>query len=197
MEKKRIEFIDLAKGFCIILVVFNHIHKDYDAPFLLADCFKVFRMPLYFFLSGLFFKSYESFWGFIKRKTNKLLIPFIFFFLLTSFVMPNIISVLLGGRFDLSLLWSFIYPEFFPNFPIWFLYCLFELNIMFYVIYLVAGKFKKYNLLVMTVLSLIIGFVGYYLGHIKLNLPMFIDSAMSALPFFYIGFITRKYTYIL
>ena len=30
----------------------------------------VFRMPLYFFLSGLFFKTYEGFSGFLKRKIN-------------------------------------------------------------------------------------------------------------------------------
>lgn len=44
MEKKRIELIDLAKGFCILLVVFNHIHET-D----LMLCSSIFRMPLYFF----------------------------------------------------------------------------------------------------------------------------------------------------
>ncbi|MBR4366353.1 MAG: acyltransferase family protein [Bacteroidaceae bacterium] len=197
MEKKRVEFIDLAKGFCIILVVFNHIHKGFDAPYMLADSFKMFRMPLYFFLSGLFFKRYEGFGGFMKRKTNKLLIPFAFFFLLTSFLVPNIILYLTQSLFKLRLLWSFFYPEFFPNFPIWFLLCLFEMNIIFYLIYLIAGKCKNHEILVMTILSGIIGYVGYYLGHNQLNLYMFLDTAMSALPFFYVGFITRKYTTIL
>ena len=197
MEKGRIEFIDLAKGFCIILVVFNHVHKFYDPPYLLDDTFKVFRMPLYFFLSGLFFKSYEGFIGFLKRKINKLLIPFIFFFIATSFLLRNIMLYVLNFKLKLNILWSFIYPEFFPNFPIWFLLCLFELNIIFYCIYIVSNKFGKHKLIVLTILSGVIGFTGYYLGHTGLNLPMFIDTAMSALPFFYVGFLTRKYTTLL
>lgn len=197
MEKARIEFIDLAKGFCIILVVFNHIQHPYDVPYLLADTFKMFRMPLYFFLSGLFFKSYEGFSGFIKRKINKLLIPFLFFFIVTSFLLRNVMLFTLGFKLQLNILWAFVYPEFFPNFPIWFLLGLFELNIIFYGIYTFSNKFGKHKLIVMTILSGIIGFIGYYLGHTGLNLPMFVDSAMSALPFFYVGFITRKYTSLL
>ena len=81
----RIEWIDLAKGICILLVVFYHVaiclHIDYPLSTQIAS----FRMPLYFILSGLFFKQYEGFVGFLKRKTNKLLIPFLFFLLrLTS-----------------------------------------------------------------------------------------------------------------
>lgn len=197
MEKKRIEFIDLAKGFCILLVVFNHIHKTFDTQFLLDDCFKMLRMPLYFFLSGLFFKKYEGVVGFMKRKMNKLLIPFVFFFLLTSFLIPNIIFLLSGNIFKIELLWSFVNPEFFPNFPIWFLWCLFELNLMFYVVYLIAEKFGSYNALVMTILSLTIGYFGYYLGRVNYNLYCFADSAMSAFPFFYFGFITREHPTIL
>ena len=62
----RIEWIDLAKGICMILVVFGHFPEliiwlesghEYD-PTLLC------RMPLYFMLSGLFFRhiavSYRS-----------------------------------------------------------------------------------------------------------------------------------------
>ena len=68
---------------------------------------------------------------------------------------------------------------------------------MFYVVYLIAEKFGNYNTFVMVILSSTIGFFGYYLGHINYNLYLFVDTAMSAFPFFYIGFITRKHTTIL
>lgn len=57
-EKKRIDFIDLAKGFCIMSVVMFHLtyHIDIDIPYSTAIC--SFRMPFYFLLSGLFFKTY-------------------------------------------------------------------------------------------------------------------------------------------
>ena len=64
----RIEFIDLAKGICILLVVQIHVYGDTS-----VDVFKMmslFRMPLYFVLSGLFFKTYDGFFSLFKKKTS-------------------------------------------------------------------------------------------------------------------------------
>ena len=57
VEKKRIEFIDLAKGVCILMVVMGHCGFPIDIP-----GWEIVRMPLYFILSGLFFKDYGG-WG--------------------------------------------------------------------------------------------------------------------------------------
>lgn len=87
LEKKRIEFLDLAKGICILLVVWLHV--DVDTP---RDIYlSAIRMPLFFFLSGMFFKEYDGFLTFLKKKTNKLLIPFVFFYLTTSVLIPIIL----------------------------------------------------------------------------------------------------------
>ena len=59
--QKRMEFLDLAKGICIILVVAFHMTKFYHLDMPAANFFKSFRLPLYFFLSGLFFKTYSGF----------------------------------------------------------------------------------------------------------------------------------------
>lgn len=64
-----IEFIDLAKGVCIILVVMFHV--GIDIPHL-----DIIRMPLYFIISGLFYKPYDSITSFCIKKPNKILIPF-------------------------------------------------------------------------------------------------------------------------
>ena len=78
-QHRRIDFVDLTKGVCIILVVMAHIGGAFDQldKHSMLSCF---RMPLYFFISGIFFKPYEGLYGFIIRKTNKLIIPFIFFY---------------------------------------------------------------------------------------------------------------------
>ena len=79
-QSRRIDFVDLTKGVCIILVVMAHVggaFEQLDTNSMLS-CF---RMPLYFFISGVFFKSYEGLLGFILRKINKLIIPFLFFYL--------------------------------------------------------------------------------------------------------------------
>ena len=77
----RIEFIDLAKGICVLLVVVGHVGVNIAIPGL-----ENVRMPLYFILSGLFFKSYDGRKNFLIKKTNKILIPFLFFYLLGYFV---------------------------------------------------------------------------------------------------------------
>ena len=85
--KQRIQYIDLAKGFCILLVVASHILAFYRTQLPYDSVLKCFRMPLYFFLSGVFFKQYENFGGFVKRKINKLLIPFLFFYVTLGIIL--------------------------------------------------------------------------------------------------------------
>lgn len=71
----RIQYIDLAKGFGIMLVVVYHIYYHLHNMQVIMPI-SLFMLPLFFFLSGLFFKEYGSFSDFIVRKINKLLIPF-------------------------------------------------------------------------------------------------------------------------
>ena len=64
MEKNRIYWIDTAKGICILLVVINHAimitHIEYIFGNInIENSLSSFRMPLYFTLSGIFFKRYR------------------------------------------------------------------------------------------------------------------------------------------
>lgn len=79
ITKKRIDFIDLAKGICIIMVVVGHCGATINIP-----GWEIVRMPLYFILSGLFFKDYGGWVKFLIQKTNKILIPFLFFIYLPT-----------------------------------------------------------------------------------------------------------------
>ena len=101
---KRIDFVDLTKGVCIILVVMAHIGGAFDKldKDSMLSCF---RMPLYFFISGVFFKSYEGLLGFIIRKINKLIIPFLFFYL-SAFLLKYIIWKIAPGVFQLPVSWK-------------------------------------------------------------------------------------------
>lgn len=206
MNQNRVEYIDLAKGLCITLVVFYHFFTIlHDCPPYIRSL-SVFRMPLYFFLSGLFFKEYEGFVGFLKRKVNKLLIPFAFFYLVTSFALPNLLYYGFGftvkntESLGISGLWAFINQEDFSNNPIWFLWVLFLVNIYFYAI-LVPVKRLTSNprrmATIITVVCFAIGFTGSVLLGGKHIMCAFMDSAMSALPFFAIGFLFKRFTDIL
>lgn len=181
--KKRIVFIDLAKGVCIILVVLLHSGYLMDVPAL-----KALRMPLYFILSGLFFKDYGGVLNLIVKKTNKLLIPFwsfVIIYLLISIVtspraafLPKVVD---------DILQPFTEPSV-NNLPIWFLLCLFWVNLIYCIINRNVG-----NIWLRAALILVIGCgVGYYVSVHNIYLPLFFASALSATPFFFIGVCLRK-----
>lgn len=181
IKSNRIDFIDLAKGVCIILVVAYHCGLGGLFP---GD--KQLRMPLYFVLSGLFFKDYgnES----LIKKTNKLLIPYVTFYILgdlfywiayklgalpTSPKTLPIIDIFIGGI---------------PcNMPIWFLLCLFNC----YVIFLMIKRISKSEIQI-GILSISSGMLGIGLYYVEPVFPMFfINSALSSLPFFYLGYVLK------
>lgn len=200
IKKPRIEYIDLAKGFCITLVVFYHVELCYHFSFPGTTFLKAFRMPLYFFLSGCFFKAYEGFWGFFKRKVNKLLIPFFFFYFLFSVGVPYIKFYLLGIQtrtLPVDEIFTAFLTEAYPNLPIWFLLCLFEDGIIFYLLYLFAQKYKDRSNTIICVGALLIGVLGITLGMNHINLPATLDSALSSMPFFAGGYIAFRKTSIL
>lgn len=83
----RLDWVDTAKGFCIILVVLMHVVAGFEVsleraswidPFI--DWAKLFRMPGFFLLSGLFVsRLVERDWPeFLDRK----IAPFVYFYLL-------------------------------------------------------------------------------------------------------------------
>lgn len=152
------------------------------------------RMPLYFFLSGLFFKQYEGYLPFIKRKINKLLIPFFFFYLMTSVLLPNIFHSFFSYQINTVVGWpalyAFIYPEVFPNIPIWFLWSLFCANILFYALVLLG---RKTNLSITYILACLIGITGFLLTQLSINWPAFIDNTFYYFPFFCAGYAFNQY----
>ena len=102
IKKNRIEFVDLAKGVCILLVVLGHVGIN-----LTTIGLENLRMPLYFMLSGLFFKNYGGGKYFFIKKVNKILIPFIFFYLLgylifylVNWIVPGLIVGDASGILD-------------------------------------------------------------------------------------------------
>ena len=74
VKKKRIQYIDALRGFCMILIIMNHCHFTFfnkEISQLLVNT----RVPFFFFLSGLFFKQYSSFKEFCIKKLNQLVVP--------------------------------------------------------------------------------------------------------------------------
>jgi fucose 4-O-acetylase-like acetyltransferase len=78
---KRIEYLDIAKGIGILLVVLGH--NDFEVISLFAhQVIYSFHMPLFFFLSGYFINATVPFFDFFKKRFNALLKPYLFTILL-------------------------------------------------------------------------------------------------------------------
>ena len=197
-KKERIDFVDLTKGICIILVVMAHVGGPFDT----MDTHNIiasFRMPLYFFISGIFFKPYYGLWDFFIRKVNKLIIPFIFFYL-GAFFAKYFVWIVYPPAFQLPVALSDLLVVFHKhdlidfNPPIWFLIALFNCNIIFY---LVHSLLRERQLTLMFIIISLIGFAGFTLGKERIELPLYIDVAMTAVPFYLGGFWIRRYNFFL
>lgn len=73
--KKRIDFIDVAKGISIILVAVNH-SKLYEFFPTLNELIGLIRMPLFFFVSGFFLSTNATYSSFLLKKLRGILQPY-------------------------------------------------------------------------------------------------------------------------
>lgn len=186
---KRKEYIDLAKGICIIFVMSEHIAHNtiLSSPYITS-----FRMPFYFFICGLFISTKYSYKHFAIKKVNALLIPFLFFSLIALFN-DIILSIFNISNITISNIFrTIISPYTCINGPLWFLICLFWGYMMFYFL---EKKIHKSHIRSLLIFS--ISIIGFYMSKFSLFghhiiLPFFFSSAMTSLIFIYLGFIFRK-----
>lgn len=81
---KRIEYMDIARGIGILLVVLGH--NDFEAiSVFVHQVIYSFHIPLFFFLSGYFINISIPFFDFVKKRFNSLLKPYFFIIFLIYF----------------------------------------------------------------------------------------------------------------
>lgn len=123
MATDRIEWVDVAKGIGILLVIAGHSFQlSWSAPIY------AFHMPLFFFLSGLFVRSaYDlSFYSYAKKVAKRLLVPWGVMLLISLFVcliVPAWRTQLTVGGLIRDLYSA--NTNTFQNSSLWFLPCLF------------------------------------------------------------------------
>lgn len=187
MEKKaRLAYVDFMKGFCILLIVAFHIDNDIF-PLRVNMMLQSFRIPMYYFLSGMFFKRYDGFTDFVRRKVNNIIVPYIFFMLLTCVVHCAMWYVFRAGWFGkwewLSFADPFLRRFYHYNTPLWFLISLFEVNVIYYILQKVC-----HNRVVRYACIALLAFVAWYFKKQPIfNNPLFLDTALMAMPYFVLG----------
>lgn len=194
---KRIDYFDLMKGVCIVLVIISHCCVELKVDLFgekVGAMLENLRMPLYFFLSGMFFKEYSSFIDFIVRKFNKLVIPMLFFCVLT--VIPKLIIGDIQCESKpvfIHIVWMVKHGGY-----LWFLRTLFFANIIYYIYNNITKRCNIY--IKIGVLLCLVVFVWAInsvvpVGNFREEYSYLISvmSALIVLPFFYVAISLRQY----
>lgn len=189
--KKRVEWIDIAKGIGIILVIMGHTIALRYSQWLYT-----FHLPLFFLLSGLVYNvsKYPKYTTLLKQKSKQILLPWLKFYLIGLFVC----LVIPEWRDSLSL-HQIIFELYttntnnIQNSSIWYLICLFvTFNIFYFINKIKRTKTTITILILLAVLLLwqknaLALFSNNFLHMPDNRLPLKIDSALVACVFFAIG----------
>ncbi len=181
-DKKRIDSIDLLKGIAMAIIVWKHtVHP------LCLDVVSI--SALFFLLSGIFFRN-EPFILFFKKRVRTILIPFVAFYTLSC-----LFRIATYGAQHLSLQgfqWTTLLDLFTisdtsnylsVNIPLWFLVCLFAMQLLFWTFNrLIPQQHRAIGLLLLL--------IGLYIAHpyiIYWETPFMLNTALECLPFFIFG----------
>ena len=195
MARERIAYIDFMKCLCIMLIVMYHIDHEffnYLAPNL-NNALQAFRLPMYYFISGIFFKLYDGFADFTRRKVNNILVPFVFFIVLAfvAQIAEAALRWLVGAQASELRLSSLLEPFYLRHWaittPLWFLLSLFWVNVIFYAL---RQWIKPWWGLLLAIMA--ISVIGYGLGARGIQLPLMLDTSMVALPYFMLGWGVKR-----
>ncbi len=192
---KRIEWVDMLKGFGIILVMLGH------APFpepLRIELY-TFHMPLFFFLSGYVFsiKKYSNFKEFLIHKAKTLLLPLMVFSIFMTIV-STIFDILskIGYSNLITNLNRNIFDIIFQArgetvvSALWFIGCIFFCQVIFYLILKIV---KEDNLKILISINIVFIIGVIYRILIDTNLPYSIDVSLIAILFLGLGYLFKIY----
>jgi acyltransferase len=188
MNKERTAWIDIARGFGIIFVIYGHTLGAAGFRYLIY----AFHMPLFFFLSGLVFhnRENEKYKDSLKKDIRRILVPY-FIFAFVSLVLwwinldsnsqtvhsftKQVIGIFYGNASNgyLNI-----------NTVLWFLPCLFLVKQIFWFL----AKLNRNTLVVTLLIFSIIGFISStYFSFIRL--PFGLESALTGIVFFGVGYL--------
>lgn len=153
---KRVDYIDIAKGIGIVLVVMGHNDFELISPFAHKLIYS-FHMPMFFFMSGMFFKPDLPFWLFVQQRFKKVLKPFLFILLFLYFTTISFskISLLEASRRLIKAMYA--NGHYLDWVQLWFLPHLFAVSLFaYFFIYAVrrTGLFR-FRWMILTVLYVI------------------------------------------
>lgn len=186
---RRYDYLDIAKGIGILLVVWAHILLTGPSHRVIY----AFHMPLFFLISGMLFKrdKFNGFGDFLKRRAKRLLLPFAIYSVVTWILWATFRLV----RHDSVVsYWDPLFQTVIAkgsgafmvhNSALWFVPCLFATEIMYFAI-------SEFNSVVKSAISVSCAALSFVLGHYFADdwwylLPWNFDAALIAILFYCIG----------
>lgn len=207
MKKDHIEYLNIAKGILIILIVAGHANGPY------RNFLYLFHVAAFFFISGIFYKdSYiKAPFIFIWKRIKSLYIPFVAY--VSAFVLTHNFFVYIGFynreygynegrsvyysmietiRHILNAFTFGITEQFLV--PLWFITSLFTIQMimigMDVILERIAPKRKD---TIRTVVITICFAAGMLMTRFNIDLPRFFNVSLVALGIFYAGYIFKRY----
>ncbi len=137
---KRIEYLDIARGIGILLVVLGHNDLGAVSPFAHQVIYS-FHIPLFFFLSGYFINTSIAFLDYFKKRFHSILTPYLFtifliYFTSVSFEKMSFQNAI--GRIAKSLYGSINYIDWGQ---LWFLPQLFVVSLYAFIFITLVSRF--------------------------------------------------------
>lgn len=204
-DRRRIEWIDTARGLAMCMIVFGHCVPGG----FLKQLVYTFHVPVFFFLSGFLFHEDKNphFGYFLKKEWKKILLPYYgagFLSILIYLLFGQIASERLGvsvrdGGFLLQMAGMLYgncktgYMKW--NLPLWFLPCLFGVLVMAWEILWVVNRVKeeKRGLWLGGILCLLVPFGICVTDRWKISLlPLGLETSVRMLPFFLVGVMAER-----
>lgn len=195
-SKKRLAWVDVAKGIAIVLVITGHTIQM-DSP--LRPVIFMFHMPLFFIMAGYTFKL-RSLKDELITSAKRLLIPYLLLFFIWNGVewlkRPDAFTGSTIGEFFLRM----IFASGSENVDMgitavgmaWFLMCLFVSKVLLNVL-LTLFKRTKCHLAIQAVVFLVLAFVGAFLDYRwHIFLPFDLDIAFVTVGFMWCGYLARQ-----
>lgn len=188
IKECRIEYLDIAKGICMLCVVYVHVFAEYPIfsgiPLLANDYIMSFFMPAFFIFSGILIK--KSAWkDFRTKKSKSLLRPLIVFYclgFLFSLFLSKASNVALHNEFSWFSFFNIFLSKTFSNGALWFLLALFWGLVLFQFFLHISSVFKR-AAFAMTILAIFLAWKIF----LPFRMPMYIDSGIYSWIYLYVG----------
>lgn len=187
--KERLEYVDIAKGIGIVLVVCSHTHA-LDLMWLFMGMF----VPIFYFCSGYTYSQRDTLLKSMKNRFVKLFVPYLFF---------NFVMFLVFWSFSLREFVGMLYSRYclYPldvtpnirfltsgNYPMWFLTSM----ITTYFFFSLITYNERYKYVIMVFYALL----AYIFTLCPILLPWSLDTAPLTALVMYAGMESRKHELI-